>query len=279
MNILFACFAFVFGSIIGSFLNVVLFRYNTGWGIGGRSKCFSCRRELEAIDLIPVFSFLSFRGKCRTCKSKISWQYPLVELLTGFLFVVTFVMFSPLLLTSINQFILHISFVFVIMSLLVLITVYDLKHKIIPDVFVYAFSIVALVYSCLSIDGFGSLAFTNPGLLYLLAGPILASPFYILWLVSAGTWMGLGDAKLALGIGWLLGLAKGGAAITIAFYIGATVALCILLFNWILKRKGISLKSEIPFAPFLITGLLIVFFFGYTVICVVVPQFCNTFLL
>jgi prepilin signal peptidase PulO-like enzyme (type II secretory pathway) len=274
---MFLLFSFVFGIIIGSFLNVVLFRYNTGWGIGGRSKCFSCRRELKAIDLVPILSFLMFKGRCRTCKSKISWQYPSVELLTGVLFAATFAFYSPLLLTNLNQFILNIVFGFVIMALLVLITVYDLKHKIIPDVFVYTFSIVALVYSFLSVDVFGSLIISNPGLMYLIAGPVLAAPFYILWLISAGTWMGLGDAKLALGIGWLLGLIKGGAAIAIGFYIGAIVALFILLFNWLFKRKGISLKSEIPFAPFLITGLLTVFFFGYTVVCVVAPGFCSTF--
>ena len=276
---MFLFFSFIFGIIIGSFLNVVLFRYNTGWGIGGRSKCFSCRRELKAIDLIPIFSFLMFRGKCRTCKSKISVQYPLVELLTGILFAATYYFFSPSLLSNPNQFLLNIIFGFIIMSLLVLITVYDLKHKIIPDVFVYTFSVIALIYSFVAIDAFGSMTIMYPGIMYLIAGPVLAAPFYILWLISEGTWMGLGDAKLALGIGWLLGLVKGGAAIAIGFYIGAIVALCILFFNWIFKKKGISFKSEIPFAPFLITGLLTVFFFGYTVVCVVVPEFCNTFTL
>lgn len=276
---MFLLFSFVFGLIIGSFLNVVLFRYNTGWGVGGRSKCFSCRRELKAIDLIPVFSFLAFRGRCRSCKSKISWQYPLVELLTGLLFSATFAFFSSQLFSNPTQFIFNMIFGLIIMSLLVLITVYDLKHKIIPDVFVYTFSIISLVYSCLSIDMFGSLIIVNPGLTHLIAGPILAAPFYILWLISSGTWMGLGDAKLALGIGWFLGLIKGGAAITLGFYIGAAVAIFILLFNWIFKKKGISLKSEIPFAPFLITGLLTVFFFGYTVVCMIVPSLCNVFFL
>ncbi len=290
MNILFLIFFFVFGIIIGSFLNVVLFRFNTGKGVGGRSKCFSCKRELAPIDLIPVLSFLMFKGRCRTCKSKISWQYPLVELLTGFLFACTYIYFFEELYTNPSQFLLNIFFSLVIMSFLVLITVYDLKHKIIPDVFVYTFSVIALLYSSLAIDMFGSLVIVNPGLQHIIAGPVLAAPFYLLWLISAGTWMGLGDAKLALGIGWLLGLVKGGVAIMIGFYIGAIVSILILLCNWILKKKSVSkfmmyirvpqlsFKSEIPFAPFLITGLLTVFFFGYTVVCVVTPQFCDTFL-
>lgn len=278
MNILFLVFSFTFGIIIGSFLNVVLFRYNTGRNLGGRSKCFSCKRELNVIDLFPVLSFMAFKGRCRTCKAKLSWQYPLVELLTGFLFAASFAFFQTDLFENFNLFLFNISFSFIIMSLLVLITVYDLNHKIIPDLFVYSFSVIALLYSCLTIDAFGSLTVVNQGLMFIIAGLVLAAPFYILWLISAGTWMGLGDAKLALGIGWLLGLIKGGVAIAIGFYIGAAVAIFILLFNWIFKKKGITLKSEIPFAPFLITGLLTVFFFGYTVVCIVAPEFCNTFL-
>ena len=123
---------FVFGAIIGSFLNVVIYRFNTGRGIGGRSACFSCRRTLMPSDLIPVLSFIFLRGKCRGCKSAVSFQYPLVEIMTGFLFAGVFYADQALLLVSPIAFTYNVAYHLVIMSILVVILVYDLKHKIIP---------------------------------------------------------------------------------------------------------------------------------------------------
>jgi prepilin signal peptidase PulO-like enzyme (type II secretory pathway) len=90
MEFLVAAAFFVFGSIIGSFLNVLILRFNTGATFGGRSKCFSCGRELRWYDLVPILSFLFLRGRCRFCKSKISLQYPTVELITGLIFTGVF---------------------------------------------------------------------------------------------------------------------------------------------------------------------------------------------
>jgi leader peptidase (prepilin peptidase)/N-methyltransferase len=142
MNYFFALFIFVFGSIIGSFLNVVVLRHNTGKTIGGRSQCFSCGKQLHWYELFPVFSFAFLMGKCSKCKSKISWQYPLVEVITGTVFLLTianatgpietFVGLTPEAFASL--FIRLISFCF-----LIAISVYDMKHKIIPDEWVYSF--------------------------------------------------------------------------------------------------------------------------------------------
>jgi leader peptidase (prepilin peptidase)/N-methyltransferase len=155
------------------------------------------------------------------------------------------------------------------MSLLVLITVYDIRHKIIPDVFAYTFAVVSFVSLFVYIGSTGQFVIVIPAIPELFAGVILAFPFYFLWLVSRGRWMGLGDAKLALGIGWFLGLAQGATAIMYSFWIGAFVSLVILAFqNLFAKNKSLSMKSEIPFAPFLILGLLIVYFFGYNMFSV-----------
>ncbi len=261
--ILLTPFVFIFGAIIGSFLNVVILRYNTGTTIGGRSYCFSCGKTLHWYELIPLFSFLAQLGKCRSCKAKISWQYPLVEALTGVLFVVTF--FSLLGVQYGKQL-----FVFdcVIESLLVVMVVYDIRHKIIPDGIVYAFTLLSFG-KILVMTPFRELL-TFPALWNLLAGPILfLCPFFLLWFISKGKWMGLGDGKLALGIGWFLGLAYGISAIIIGFWIGAVFGILILLMQKLTKGKtalisslgNLTMKSEIPFGPFLILGLLLVFFF------------------
>lgn len=269
---------FVFGTIIGSFLNVVIYRFNTGRGIGGRSACFSCRRTLTPSDLIPVLSFLFLRGKCRGCKSAVSFQYPIVELLTGFLFAGVFYADQAFLLVSPIAFTYNVAYHLIIMSILVVILVYDLKHKIIPDAFVYAFAILSIFHLFIAFSPTGNVEFLNPSGWSMLAGGLLAFPFYLLWLISDGAWMGLGDAKLALGIGWFLGLSAGGSAIIFGFWVGAVISIALLLLshfvasarkdNWLGLRSvlpRLTMKSEVPFAPYLIIGLLIVFFLKYTI--------------
>ncbi|MES3005797.1 MAG: prepilin peptidase [Patescibacteria group bacterium] len=278
MNVFFVVAIFILGTIIGSFLNVVLYRYNTGKGIGGRSQCFSCRRTLTWIDLVPVFSYLFLGGKCRSCRSKISMQYPAVELLTGILFVASYLIDAHLFLLAPTMFLYELIYHLIVMSFLVLIIVYDIKHKIIPDAFAYSFALVAVLHLFVGIDSGGGIILLQPQAWDMLAGAILAFPFYILWLVSGGRWMGLGDAKLALGIGWFLGLTAGITAIVVSFWIGAAISILLLLAIKMVKglRKEVSasfrsklpyltIKSEVPFAPFLIIGLLSVFFFRYTI--------------
>lgn len=274
MNTILLISFLILGLIIGSFLNVVLFRYNTGRTVGGRSKCFSCKRTLHAIDLVPVLSYLAFNGKCRTCKSHISMQYPAVELLTGLLFAGTYVVYAPLFFFNPAYFLYKMLVGLFIMSVLVLITVYDIRHKIIPDLFAFLFGIVSFITMFIGVGQYGEVFVYTPTLSHLFAGIILAFPFYFLWLVSRGAWMGLGDAKLALGIGWFLGLGAGTTAIIYGFWIGAAVSVLMLIvqkskfIKKILKTPDLTMKSEIPFAPFLILGLLIVFFFQYNMFSV-----------
>ncbi|MDD4989021.1 MAG: prepilin peptidase [Candidatus Pacebacteria bacterium] len=261
-------FIFVFGLIVGSFLNVVILRYNTGTTIGGRSYCFSCGEILHWYELVPLFSFLVQMGRCRSCKTRISWQYPLVEGVAGFLFLFTFISFP--FASSADLFL--IFFYLVIESILVVITVYDIRHKIIPDGVVYAFAVLSLA-KILVTTPFQAL-FHFPALWNLLAGPILFSPFFLLWVISKGRWMGLGDGKLAFGIGWFLGLAYGVSAIILGFWIGAGVSLLLLLLQKIAKGntslslgvKNLTMKSEIPFGPFLILGTLLVLFFHIDIV-------------
>lgn len=303
-----------FGLIVGSFLNVLILRYNTGKGLGGRSECFSCARQLTTIDLFPVVSFLIFKGRCRSCKSKISKQYVLVEIATALLFVFVYLHNSHLLGdgSALGMFTLKSIIDCVLMSLLVFMAGYDIRHKIIPDLAVFIFGVLALI---------GSLITYGFSWWLIASGPLLALPFYLVWLLSGGRWMGLGDAKLAIGFGWMLGLSQGGTAVIFGFWVGAAYAVLLMLLrpSVDLKKKlsilaivilalateakygmfdisyrtigivtillalpivisgtnymkkmtrwgylpALQMKSEVPFAPFLITGLLIVYLLGY----------------
>jgi prepilin signal peptidase PulO-like enzyme (type II secretory pathway) len=254
MEILFIILVFIFGIIIGSFLNVVILRFNTGVNIGGRSKCMTCGKTLVWYELIPIVSFLIQGGSCRKCKAKISRQYPLVEAFTGFLFALVFLQFYPYTTIGIVILIIHL----IIASLLVVISAYDIKHKIIPNGFVYTFAGLAFISIFLSEFSW----FVVPSLLQIFAGPLLALPFALLWLVSKGTWMGLGDAKLLLGIGWLLGLNASINSVMLAFWIAAVISITWLLVTY----HSIKPRTEIPFGPYLILGMYIVLLFGVRIV-------------
>lgn len=247
--ILLPIFIFILGLIIGSFLNVVILRMNTGRSVAkGRSKCARCSTTLSWYELIPVFSFLGLRGKCKTCQQPISFQYPLVELITA----ITFMILYTVSVTSYGLSLLAlITFVFsaVVAATLIVIFVYDIRHTIIPDHAVYLFiglSLLSVLWQALTIPDFAVFS-------ALFSGVFVALPFFLLWALSKGKFMGFGDVKLALGMGWLLGLVGGYSAVLFSFWIGGLVG--VLLMG--LSRKY-SMRSQIPFAPFLIIGTFIV---------------------
>ncbi len=263
MEVLVGVVVFVLGLLVGSFLNVVVYRYNTGLSIiYGRSICLSCSRGICWYENIPVVSFVVLRGRCRGCRTKISFQYPLVELMTGFLFLTLWLVGIPAY-TSAPM--LNLAFALAVASLLVAIFVYDLRHKIIPDLFSFGFVFVALI-GLVALEGRALLSY--PGLLDLLAGPVLFVPFWALWAVSRGQWIGLGDGKLALGIGWFLGLVSGLSAIILAFWIGAVVSVLLMGVGRVFQNspgplRHLGLKSEVPFGPFLIIATLVQFIFHW----------------
>lgn len=266
--------------MIGSFVNVLVLRHGER-DILGRSACPRCGTTLQWFELVPVLSWLLLRGRCRTCKAGISIQYPLVEMLTSAGFLAIGLAPLPLFAQVIGA---------VIIALLVAIAVYDLYHTIIPDIWVWPFVGLSLVYAFASplmlARPVGSLlSFGDTWHLILLSGPLVASPLLLLWLVSGGKWMGFGDVKFALGMGFLLGIVPGFIALLLAFVLGAFVGVFILLplphIMRFLQRAGpvrglasngagitrspkgvpgYTMKSEVPFGPFLITALCIVWF-------------------
>jgi leader peptidase (prepilin peptidase)/N-methyltransferase len=263
---LFCIFVFILGAIIGSFLNVVILRHNTGESIiKGGSRCFICGNKLKWRELIPIFSFIAQKGKCRNCGSKISLQYPLVEFLTGLVFLLVFLKFYATF-----YFLLSTFYYFIIFSILIVIAVYDLRHQIIPNEFVYSFitlSFFSIFFENWDLFRNFKLEIRNFDLWsQFLAGIIFFAFFGLMWLAPRGKWMGLGDAKLALGIGWLFGFSKGITALLLAFWIGAAVGIFLLIFF----KKSYNIKSKLAFGPFLALGTLIAFLFGETIINLII---------
>lgn len=243
--------AALFGAIIGSFINALSFRFNTGRpffkAMGGRSKCMHCGHALGLLDLVPVFSFIFLRAKCRYCGSAISWQYPLVELVAAVLSVGVYLTHA-----APAQYALW----FVVWMILLFTVVYDLRHSIIP--WSCSIALAVLAFANLFITPGGALA--TPSLWALAAGPLLASPLVFTSLISRGTWMGWGDGALELSLGWFLGLSAGLSALMLSFWIGAAVGILLLAISR-LGFFGYTIKSEMPFAPFLVLGAALPHFF------------------
>jgi len=252
-------FFLVLGLIVGSFLNVVIYRLHTGKSLNGRSHCMSCARTLSWHELLPVVSYMYLRGRCSGCSSYIPLRYCAVELLTGFLFLLTYFVFqNDWLIVGLNL---------VLVSLLIVIAVYDMRHTIIPDEYTGMVSVVAIVSLVIVYMRTGDIFLIVTSLL---AGGCAAFFFWGLWYVSKGKWIGLGDAKLALPLGVIVGIGGAFSMVVLSFWIGAFVSLGILSVNALLKQGKtnlrfsslpLTIKSEIPFAPFLVLGFLFVHFF------------------
>lgn len=230
---------FLFGLIVGSFLNVVILRYGTGKSLNGRSGCFTCGGQLRWWELVPVLSYVLLRGTCARCGAHISWQYPVVEFITGLLFVGVWLMEKPVIPTLI---------LFGVVSVCVVLAVYDFKHTILPDEFSYALMGLSVFYA------FWHAAVLLDLVWAVVAGIVVAAPIFALWALSRGRAMGFGDVKLAVSIGILLGGYLGLSALWYAFVIGAVYGLGLMACG---KANA---KSEVAFGPFLIAGTLLVLF-------------------
>jgi prepilin signal peptidase PulO-like enzyme (type II secretory pathway) len=250
--------SFIFGLIFGSFINVVTYRLKNGRNvIFGRSFCPECKTQLRWYDLIPLLSFIWLRRYCRYCHKKISWQYPIVELISGLLWVLIFYKFGISLI--------NIYYLF-IFSLFLVIVVYDFKWRIIPDKIVYPAVIIVVIYNLFNAFKLGNFKiFTEP--LFIALGAFLF--FFLLFYFSKGKAMGLGDAKLAFLIGLFLNPLLAAVAFTLSFIIGAVFGIMLIGISKIphpLVYKGWGIKSQIAFGPFLILGATIAFSFSNFII-------------
>jgi len=255
---------FIFGLFIGSFLNVLSDRFPKGEAVvKGRSHCDKCRKTLVWHDLIPLLSFVFLKGKCRYCKTSLSFYYPIVELTTGILFMLTtfFVFngsqFFPLRQVFEEQAIFNfqlliplIYYLFIVSSLIVIFFA-DLKYGIIPDKIIFPVIFISIIYLILNTQ------YAVLSHLFSALGACLFFLFLSLIKIKKRESMGIGDVKFAFLMGLILGFPNIIVSLYIAFLTGAIVG-CIL----ILWRKKRVFGTSIPFGPFLVTGTLGAIFYG-----------------
>ncbi len=237
-------FLFIFGLAIGSFLNVLIDRLPNGKSILGRSHCDYCKKKLNALDLIPVASFIFLRGRCHYCKNKLSFQYPLIELLTGVMFMLIY-NFIPPMAGQISNYI-HLLAYLGLISTLVVIFFADLKYHIIPD----SMQVALLIFTLLILFLGKERLLPN-----LISGFLVMLPILLLFLITKGRGMGFGDVKISFTIGLFFGLLLGYIVLYIAFITGAAVGILLIFFK---KKK---LKSQIAFGPFLVLGIVVTMFY------------------
>lgn len=246
---------FIVGTCIGSFLNVAIFRTHEGQSvIRGRSKCRVCEVPIRAGDLVPVLSYLRLRGRCRSCRSVISWQYPAVELVMGFLFVAFYLMVVTRWGDNLGAFLmaLHVLRYWVFAAYLVIIFVYDLRHMLIIDRFTVPAMILAIVLNLW--------AGTVPAWSLLVGACVLAGFFWVQLLVSRGTWVGGGDIRMGALMGFMLGLEQGLVALFIAYVLGAVIGVVMM------ASGKATRKTPVPFGSFLAVATLVTLFVGQPLI-------------
>jgi leader peptidase (prepilin peptidase)/N-methyltransferase len=243
MDILLPIFIFLFGAAIGSFSNVCIYRLPRKISIvTPSSQCPACGKSISPIDNIPIISFIMLGGKCRFCRASISWQYPIVEIITGLTYLLLYFKF-------------HISFLFPVFAILctslIIIAFIDLEHKIIPDVITLPGILIGLTVS-----------FTMPHITVMnsIKGLLIGGGlFYAAAVLSRGG-MGGGDIKLIAMIGSFLGWKTTLLTIFLGSFIGSIVGIALI----VIKRKG--RKDMIPFGPFLSLGAIVSIFFGREII-------------
>lgn len=254
--ILYYILIFLFGLIVGSFLNSVIYRLGEESFLEGRSYCPNCEHELQWKDLVPLLSFAVLKGKCRYCGHKISWQYPSVELSTGLLFGLVFYVVQGTVFSWVDLPVLL--FWLVIFSALLVVFVYDLKHYIIPDsVLLFVLVVTGVWYAIGFSFGYYSICTITSNLL---SGVLAAAPFLLIVLASKGKWMGMGDAKLTFVLGVLLGWPEIAVGMFSAFMIGGIIGIVLLVVG---KKE---LKSKLAFGPLLILGALIGWAWGQPIL-------------
>ena len=260
-------FAFLFGAIVGSFLNVCVFRIPLGKSIiSPFSYCPQCQVPIKAYDNIPILSYFLLGGKCRSCGALISPRYPLVETIMA--------VFSVLLVLKFG---LSLSFLisFVLISSLVVVSFIDLDHRVIPDRISLPGIVLGLLASfvkppdhndflvrfvCRMVRGGVNMATLDSLLGILIGGGLLYAVAVLFYWATKKEGMGGGDIKLLAMIGAFLGWSSTVFTIMVSSLIGSIVGVALMV------AKGADRKYAIPFGPFLSMGAVIYLFFGKEII-------------
>lgn len=255
---------FIFGLIIGSFINAFTYRIPRGIDIfKGRSKCPECKKKISWYDNIPLLSFALLKGKCRHCRKKISLRYPIIEFVTA----VTFVVFSVVInqcntqgLETAGQLIckwsslpysIAIPYLFIVAASLITIFITDLENKIIPD---------NIVFSLIAATSILSIMFSSNVFLSVFIGFAAGAFLQMLNIITKGKGMGMGDVKLAIFGGMFLGWPNVFHWLSLSFIIGAIIGIALVL------SKKAKFGKPIPFGPFLIVSLFLVMLLGHKLV-------------
>lgn len=221
----------------------------------GRSMCPHCEHTLAAKDLVPVLSWLQLGGKCRYCKKSIGWQYPAVELLTGLLFVVSYLAWPSTF--DAEQWVYLVFWLAIVVNLVAL-AVYDLKWMLLPNRMLWPLAGIAVGYvTTMAIWQQRSDPLTGALWGALIGGGL----FYVLFQVSDGKWIGGGDVKLGAVLGIIVGGPMNGILLLFLASLLGTIVSLPLLMSGRAKRT-----SKLPFGPFLITAAFIVGLYGQRII-------------
>ncbi|HBB27064.1 TPA: prepilin peptidase [Candidatus Gracilibacteria bacterium] len=259
---------FIFGILFGSFASVLIWRIKSGEGgiVTGRSHCPRCQHTLGALDLFPIFSYIFLRGKCRFCREKISPIYPLLELTTGLLFMISGYMLvdQTLLFSGSLPEVMKLGFFLIVAFVTIVFVFYDILFMEIPDevlisanIFLFALLFVASVGGNIPLfDHF--LPFDNQILNIPLINASLGAFgifafFYIQIVLSGGKWMGGGDLRIALFMGLVGGAKIAALGLLLAYFAGSVIGIILLLYN---RNRN----TEVPFGPYLALGLYVSLF-------------------
>jgi prepilin signal peptidase PulO-like enzyme (type II secretory pathway) len=257
--VLFVVFVGLIGAVFGSFIDAVSWRLRTKRNfVTGRSECEHCHHRLGVLDLIPIFSWLMLRGKCRYCKKPITPLAPVIEATMALLFILSY-LYWPLGIEtwqSVTLLVLWLSY----LVMLGILFVYDLRWQLLPDTLVYPLILLGFIDAGLRISLTADASTATYASHVVLGVAAMAGVYALLYLVSRGKWVGLGDVKLAVFMGAVLGWQKTLVVLMLANVIGLLVVAPGLL------TRRLTPKSHVPFGPFMIAAFIIVGLFGDAVI-------------
>ncbi len=245
-------FIFLYGLIFGSFYNVVIYRLPIDLSIAkGRSFCPNCNHSLRAIDLIPVFSYIFLKGKCRYCDIKISMRYPLIELICGLLFALSYILFGLSL---------HMLFMIAFWSYLLIVSMIDFDHKLILDNISAFFLVIFIVLKALIV---------KTAILSSFISALIAFVVYLLIYLVAKKYygreaFGLGDVFFITVVSFALGFHLAYLTIFFPFIVAVVCIFILFLFG-----KKHSLDMEVPFAPFISISAFILSIYGEQMMAII----------
>ena len=243
-----AVLIFILGLIVGSFSNVCIYRIPKNESIiFPASHCPKCNSPIKPVDNIPLISYILLKGRCRNCKSKISIQYPVVELLTGLIYLIIYLIYGLSVQTLIY---------IILSSALIIIAFIDLNEQIVPDVISLPGIVIGFIISFLVTY----ISFINSALGILAGGGIILIIGWAGSVIFKKEAMGGGDVKLAAMIGAFLGWRYIIISLFLGFFIGALAGI-ILILSKIKNREDV-----VPFGPFIVLGSFVTLLWGEKII-------------